>query len=337
MKIDMNPAAEEDILRNALEAIQRAAGINTVRRPGGVVLMRRGKAEWRFGTEVRQRLTRENIGTIAGRVADRREGLLLVTRHLPAGLASHLRELGLAFIDAAGNAFIDEPGLFVFITGNRPEERDPGTDVRRLLRPAGLRVIFTLLCQAELERGTYREIAAAAGVALGTINHTVRDLIAMGFMADLGDRGRYLTRKDALLEQWVVAYPQQLRPRQFIGTYAADGNEWWRDTDLTLFDAQWGGEPAAAVLTGHLKPARITIYAGDGIPELILRNRLRKDPRGDIEIIRRFWTFEPEKARKDVVHPLLVYADLLATANPRNIETANILYDRELAGLVGEG
>ena len=152
----------------------------------------------------------------------------------------------------------------------------------------------------------------------------------------MGERGRRLTNKERLLEQWVVAYPQQLKPKQFIGTYKADRYDWWRDVDLTQFDAQWGGEPAAEKLTQYLKPERVTIYAGERTQELILRNKLRKDPRGDIEIVKRFWTFNPQDTRRETVHPLLVYADLIATANDRNIETARMIYDKELAGLIRE-
>ena len=31
---------------------------------------------------------------------------------------------------------------------------------------------------------------------------------------------------------------------------------------------------------------------------------------------------------EDLVHPILIYADLLATGNERNIETAKMIYDK---------
>jgi hypothetical protein len=47
----------------------------------------------------------------------------------------------------------------------------------------------------------------------------------------------------------------------------------------------------------------------------------------------KFWRFEaPEYP--DLVPPLLIYADLLATADDRNIETARKLYDERLAELI---
>ena len=339
----MNTNTERDILREALEALQQATQIMAIEEPerddpraDARIMLRRGQEEWHFRVEAKPWLTRENVGTIVRRIGDDRKGLLLVTRYVTPTLATQLRELGLAFMDTAGNAFIDEPGLLIFVTGNRPREKHPREGVTRLFRPAGLRVLFALLCNPGLERRTYREIAAMADTALGTINWTMRDLMMMGFMIDMGPKGRRLTNKEKIVEQWVVAYPQQLKPKQFVGTYKADRYDWWQGADLTPFDAQWGGEPAAAKLTQYLKPERITIYAGERIQELILTNKLRKDPRGDVEVVKRFWTLDPKETRRETVHPLLVYADLIATANDRNIETARMIYDRELAGLIRE-
>ena len=339
----MNPNAELEILQEALEAFQEATQLEVAEEPrhndqraDAEITIRRGKEEWRFRVEIKPWLTRENVGTIVRRIGDDRRGWLLVTRHVTPALATQLRELALPFIDTAGNAFIDERGLLIYMTGNRPRDKHPAEGVKRLYRPAGLRVLFALLCNPGLERRTYREIGAIADTALGTINWTMRDLMIMGFMIAMGPKGRRLISKEKIVEQWVVAYPQQLKPKQFVGTYKADRYDWWQGADLTLFEAQWGGEPAAAKLTQYLKPERITIYAGERIQELILTNKLRKDPQGDVEIVKRFWTLDTQNTRRETVHPLLVYADLIATANDRNIETARMIYDRELAGIIRE-
>jgi hypothetical protein len=42
------------------------------------------------------------------------------------------------------------------------------------------------------------------------------------------------------------------------------------------------------------------------------------------------WKYE------DLVHPILIYADLLATGNERNIETAKIIYDKHILELIRE-
>jgi hypothetical protein len=339
----MNPNTERQILHEAIEAFHQATGIMATEqrrrddpRADAKVTMRKGQKKWHFRLEVKPWLTRENVGPIVGRIGDDRRGWLIVTRHVTPALAAQLRELRLAFIDTAGNAFVDEPGLFIHVAGNRPSVKHPGEGVKRLFRPAGLRVLYVLLCNPGFERRTYREIAAAANTALGTIYWTMRDLMMLGFVVNMGKRGRRLIKKEDILEQWVAAYPQQLKPKQFIGLYKADRYDWWRDANLTQFDAQWGGEPAAAKLTQYLKPEWLTIYAGERIQELILRNKLHKDARGNVEIVKRFWILDPQDPRRETVHPLLVYADLMATANDRNIETAKIIYDKELAELIRE-
>lgn len=62
---------------------------------------------------------------------------------------------------------------------------------------------------------------------------------------------------------------------------------------------------------------------------------LRKDPRGNTEILRRFWAANEWEARdKQVVPPLVVYADLISKSDSRTRETAQIIYDQYLAQLV---
>jgi hypothetical protein len=49
----------------------------------------------------------------------------------------------------------------------------------------------------------------------------------------------------------------------------------------------------------------------------------------------RFWEFENNGQDKDLVPPLLVYADLLATTDTRNVETAKLIYDEYLKRYLG--
>jgi len=65
-------------------------------------------------------------------------------------------------------------------------------------------------------------------------------------------------------------------------------------------------------------------------------NRLRTNPKGNVEILRTFWDTRCDWTDPEIVPPLLVYADLLATGDPRNLETARRIYDEQLAGLVRE-
>ena len=93
---------------------------------------------------------------------------------------------------------------------------------------------------------------------------------------------------------------------------------------------------AAAKLTKYLRPERATIYTRDKPGQLLLTNRLKRDPDGDVEILEAFWQIDYDWPHPGLVPPLLIYADLLATGEARNIETARMIYERELAGLIRE-
>src|SRR6185436_18312214 len=102
-------------------------------------------------------------------------------------------------------------------------------------------------------------------------------------------------------------------------------------------------EIAAAKLTDYLMPEKAVIYADAVPPRLLAANQLKVDPEGDVEILRRFWkpnrvalnTPRPD-VLNDVAPPLLVYADLMATADERNVETARLIYDKFIDGHFGQ-
>ena len=70
----------------------------------------------------------------------------------------------------------------------------------------------------------------------------------------------------------------------------------------------------------------------------MIDNRLRKDPNGNIKIYKAFQENKKNDQLKlnDIVDPIIIYADLLATGDPRNLETARIIYDQYITGLVRE-
>jgi len=171
---------------------------------------------------------------------------------------------------------------------------------------------------------------------LGTVGWVIRDLKELGNLIDMGKRGRRLIRKEDLLNRWVTTYPDQLRPKKILGRYRATTLDWWKNTELEAFQAYWGGEIAATILTKYLKPQIVTIYTREPLGELFVKNRIKKDINGDIEILEAFWKFEYNWQHRNLVHPILIYADLLATGDARNIETAEIIHERELTRFIRE-
>ena len=262
--------------------------------------------------------------------------LLLIAQYINAQMAEQLRNDGIEFIDTAGNMFFKQPPIYVFVKGNKPPEITEQTHTKRVFKPAGLRIIYALLCNPGFEKWTYRKIAAAADVALGTVNWTMKELKELGFLRDMGKQGNKLNHKKDLFDRWVTAYPEQLKPKQMLGHYKGQYG-WWQQKKLEPLNAQWGGEVAAEKLTQYLKPEVITIYTtAKHLNQLLLDNRLQRDVTGNVEILERFWKLPDTQEYDDLVHPVLIYADLLATGDQRNIETGKMIYERYIIQLIRE-
>lgn len=338
----MNNDTEKTLLLRALAKFHEATGmtfnverekyIDKAGRQIDAVVNLRGKGmKVRFLAEVKPRLTKANL-LLTLMVWKPEEKLLLITDYVNPFMAEELRNKGIAFIDAAGNAYINEPPVYVYVKGNKQIGELPKRVKTRAFQATGLKVLFAFLCKPELLNAPYREIARAADVALGTVGWVLTDLRDGGYLVDMGKRGRRLRQKKQLVDRWVTTYPEVLRPKLIRARYTADNAYWWKDADIREFHACWGGEVAAAKLTRYLKPEFVTVYAKDRPEKLIIKNKLKKDPDGNVEILDAFWETED----KELAPPLLIYADLIATGDARNIETARMIYEKELTGLVGE-
>ncbi len=286
--------------------------------------------------EVKVHPTKAIIGIIAQQFKQYPEKGLLIADYINPVMADRLKELDIWFIDTVGNAYINEAPVLVYVKGNRPEQLIGRTQKRRAFQPTGLKVIFAFLCNHELVNAPYRDIAHAADVALGTVGWVITDLKELGHLVEMGKKKRRLKGIKKLFERWVEAYPDQLRPKLLIGKFTTNEPVWWKNTRFQNFEAYMGGEVAAEVLTHYLNPEIKTVYVRGKPQKLQLDFRMRKDPMGEIELLKTFWNVECDWLNNKIVHPVLVYADLLATGDPRNIETAEMIYEKEIAGYLRE-
>jgi hypothetical protein len=336
---------EQEIVKAALLAFQRTTRITAelapeleqvghatgkkMARPDATVRMRRREKAWTFNIEVKPWLNTATVGLIAQKLEPRKKWIVM-TRYAQPAVAEQMRAMGVQYMDVAGNAYVDAKDLLVYVKGQKATERRATGILGRPFRPAGMQVIFALICNPGLEQKTYRDIAALTKTAVGTIDWTMQDLRKIGHLIRLGRERRRIVNRDALFDKWVGAYPQQLRPNQLLGRYRAPDPGWWRTAEPGPLHALWGGETAAALETGYLQPEIATLYIGGDPNEVILRFRLNKDPQGNVELYRRFWGFRPTEQREDTVPLPLIYADLMATGVGRNIETAKELRDKKL-------
>ena len=332
---------EENILKQGLNALRKETGliahelparlnIPTERWDGEIALVVPGQDEKiNFFLGIKRRVTQAIIGAIVFQFQQTKGRAVLMTKYVNPILAFELKELGIQFIDTCGNAYLDTFPIYVFVKGNKPvTDKERLVVAPRAFRPKGLKVVYALFCHPGLENMPFRQIAAKADVALGTVNAVLKNLHATGYLVDQGRHGRTLVRKDKLFDRWVATYPDTLRPTLTVGRYTAKDNYWWENYMLPDF-FYWGGEVAAAKLTKYLKPEVITIYTHKAPAKLLFQNKMKRDPNGEIEILKAFWD-EDDYWGQNMVHPLLVYTDLLATNDARNHETAKIIYENEL-------
>lgn len=111
---------------------------------------------------------------------------VLVTSHVSPPQAEKLRRAGAQFLDTAGNAYLNDPPLYVFVAGRHrhPTEPPKGAKTTRAFTSTWVKAVFALLCKPELVNGTYREIAAVADVALGKVGEVLNDLKRAGYMVE---------------------------------------------------------------------------------------------------------------------------------------------------------
>jgi hypothetical protein len=114
---------------------------------------------------------RVQLGSAIATVSEhkRETGLAaLVASYINPSQAEKLRELGIEFFDTAGNVFLKQEGLHVFVSGRKarePNTREPRR--ARAFNTTGSRLIFALLCNPGLEEKPYRQLATEAGISLG--------------------------------------------------------------------------------------------------------------------------------------------------------------------------
>jgi hypothetical protein len=329
------------ILNHALHALRRTTGLIAAlttrepkalkgHRPDAGIEIAEGGKRFQFFAEVKAVDRAVALAAVKNRLEPYGRKGVLVAPYLTAELAQHCRDrLDLQFIDTAGNAYLRTPGLYVFVRGERPHgpTAPTATGARGGGTATALRVTFVLLCRPGLLNAPYREIAEAAGIALGGVGWAFLDLERRGYLATAPQRrNRRLLEPTRLLDEWVTNFPIRLRPKLNPRRFRAPDPGWWEQARLPD-GARWGGEIAAAKLTNYLKPATGTIYlepamAREALATLVPEHRLRADPQGNVEILDAFWRLAEEDTPRDLVPPLLVYADLMATLDPRNLEIA---------------
>jgi len=285
---------------------------------------------------------------------DRRDQLLsfkhrhadavLITRELSRKMAEQCRELDIQFIDHAGNCYLQQPGLFVFVTGRKeaPTLRQAST---RGFTPATLRVVFAVLTCPSILNSNVRRIAEVASISHGAAGSALILLEEAGFFTTASSGRRILAMPERWLDAWTEGYLGRIRPKLKKYRMSAPSpisavleriSPQYREVvlggqaaaatfELERRQVALGGEAAPTARELGLKPGTITLYIdlrdSAVMRDLVQELQLRRDPDGKIELVDMFWNTR-ELSDFPTVPKALIYADLIGTADQRTMEIA---------------
>lgn len=330
---------ESDILYNAVENLKKSIKLPVYlldSNQKSVDAILSIGSEGKYLVEVKKEVHKSNLPNILAQLSNLRDLSLLVAKTISKSTKEILFRKNISYLDMAGNCFIqNEDGLYIQIDGRK----NTVTNGRKhkAFNKNGIKLIYALLLNERLINQSYSDMAEAADISKSTVGSILSDLEERDFLLKINTKKRKLSNKEGLLSEWVKSYNEKLKPTLIRGQFRLLPNKLqkWKQLDLgeAIF---WGGEPAADILTNYLSPGEWTIYSNIG-KNLLLKNLgLVPDPKnGNVIVYSIFWNpvnnFSFNKQDSKIVNPLLVYADLLATNDSRNFETANKIYEQYLS------
>ena len=321
--------SESSLVDRALQSLEAAGVHGTVTRSGKTgdhdrITLSRADREATYVGIVRRTLRPSSISVVADQARALPDGpaALVISEHISAETADLLRERGLQFIDAAGNAYLDTPDFLVAITGRRAavEALPPFKDH---VGPAAWQVAFVLLREPDAAHLSVRALGERAGVSHGAAAVALRTFDARGWLSDLGRSGHHLTDVQGMLSGWLTGFADRLAPKLEIARAMPPGTDspaaWARAvaSDLSPDSGLLGGEAAAEFAAHDLRGTTASVYVRRWDAPTMKRLRLMPSPRGTVSVRSAFAPHIEDPSDPRLVDPLIVLAELYAIPDER--------------------
>lgn len=258
---------------------------------------------------------------------DRLHPLLVLGPHISSRTAVALRDAHIDYVDYAGNAHLEFGSVLINIQGRRRPPAVPSvrTADANLFSAKRMQVIFALLAWPDIATTPVRSIANAAGTSVGITQSTLDLMREADYLIE-----RSLQNRDELLDLWTAAFRGSLLPKIVRASYAGTTGTWSPPPGYLV-----SGESAVELIR---QPQTLTIYVENFDIVDAVNSGWRKSDKPNIQIRQKFWE-EPLWAVPQnqqgtfiasAVPPLLVYADLIASKEPRQLEIAATLRREQL-------
>ncbi|PZO45144.1 MAG: hypothetical protein DCF19_01240 [Pseudanabaena frigida] len=268
---------------------------------------------------------------------------LLVTRNLSNLVIDQLLERNIEFIDVDGNLYLNSSGIYMVVRNQTSKEN---TNKSLEITTSVLQVIYFILKDPSIIasdgiNGSYEKIDCllGSGITPKTVKNTLERLQELDYIKRTR-KGYEIIDYIKLLERWELGYAERLRSKLLIGTFRYIGRQSFLEIEnkLTQYAHKYGyligGELAASIMTQYLRPvgATLHIHKDHNYFPLVVDLRLKPDPDGNIEIYQRFYRQSDQHGRNEelnnLIHPLLVHAELVRTGDSRLKEAAQLIFDK---------
>ena len=327
---------KKNLINRCLEVLQRLKCCDVELHPAkdggahaGLLRLFGPRWEVEYLIEVRHGLSSRTAAMVIDQVSSRapnRTPILLFTDYVHGELAENLRDQGIEFVDVAGNAYLNQPSLYVYVIGRKRTQATARPALA--FQATGLKLIFLLLKRPDAINSNYRDLAKQAGVALGSTGLVIRDLRAAGFVRLVGRaRQRRLANSVDLFSRWEMGYAERLRAKLFVGRYRMTGSDTFNaliqniQSTGNVENLMLGGELGAMLLTESIRAERATLYFLGDSRKITTQLRLIADPQGTIDLLHAFGTITHWEERQPrgctLADPILIHVELALNPSER--------------------
>ncbi|SEV91608.1 hypothetical protein SAMN05428988_0416 [Chitinophaga sp. YR573] len=336
----MNKTKEPELLRDTIANFGKLTGGKIKQKlspdpmADAYVEITLGNQTYEFFIEAKNEIRQTHIPTIIQQFGREKDKWLLVAKYIPGPQKERLKAASINYLEAAGNCYINVTNIFIYIND---KEVTPSrqTDIGKLWSATGLKFLSVMLSQKMLLKAPYREIAQAAGIALGNIGPMLEELKQNGYIENI-DNFSQLQDREKLIRRWTELFHVVLRPKLIKGRFRflrEQQQKNWKELSIDGF--YWGGEPGADLLVDYLEPQTFTIYTSKTTNELVKQLKIVPDPGGNIEIYEQYWDqslLMNYSIPEGTAPPLIIYAELMAGTDSRSWETADRIKNNYLYG-----
>lgn len=304
--------------------------------------------------EIKTGITNDIVDQVAeyfanlGKRLNGKQRPLLVTRSLSSLVVDRLLERDIEFIDIDGNIYLNSSDIYVVVRNQTSKEN---TNKSLEITDTVLQVIYFILKDPSIivndgVNGSYEKIDCilGSGITPKTLKNTLEKLEKLDYIKRTR-KGYEIIDYVKLFERWELGYAEKLHSKLLIEKYRYIGSRNFSDIEDELklnasnYSYLIGGELAASIMTQYLRPVGATLYIRKDsyYYHLAVKLKLKPDPDGNIEFHQRFdrQSDQPDGNGElnNLIHPLLVHAELVRTGDSRLRETAQLIFDKYIAEL----